>query len=452
MVGVRSAAWVALFILFGNTAGFAQTAASTARTCTGAVLNACSELTNASIDASRDKTLALPVQRDGGIVFNSAAALAGTTSSNEARSAATEAQLRKIAQPSPARAEKALAVVKRVRAQALELITGGIAPNQQTAEQRTLIERLKTFDVRVVPNDNPLCSVTVPVGFPNAGYARETHTLELCPAALAVGELELTQFLVHEMGHVVEPCSTANPLLKVDKDAAYRGPLAECNKDFFYDENGEQLQTIDPFVGILMSQQPPYMNANLLREPFKTLIACGALTPVPNSNTPAPSFFKTTQACVAKNFTSAGQLAAERTATVRAKANHTKIAAERAKYRAENPQVCDGTYREQFADSFAAKLIGQMAERAAWTPNDFKVAFLDVQGYDCFEHASGQHLDDRYPPASYRMASILNDPSTRSRLNCKAPATTPSLCPLVMDGLNASSRAAAKPAPAKNVK
>ncbi len=447
-MSVRSAAIAAIFLI-----AVSADAAPVQRTCDGSALTDCELLGKAGLDGSHEKSLALPVQRGGGIVFNSAAYFRALNTGNLKLTQDLETQLGQIAAPAaPLREQKALAGVEKVRAYATAVVANNVAKENWTTEQRALVDRLQTIEVKILSNANSVCSQEVPLGFPNAFYAFDTHTLNLCPALINMTEVQIEQTIAHEMGHVIEPCTASKTLFKVDKDQAFKGPLAECDQHFFYDEDGNPLEVIDGFIGALISEKPAHMAGDPDREPYKTLASpsCRALTLVAHSATTAPAFFKATMNCVSQNFVKAND--AEKLkleAQTLSVANHISVAAAQTKLREKNPPICNSLYREQFADSFAAKVIGQIADEEHWKADDFKVAFLEFQGYACAEAKAGHGFDDRYPPYSYRLAAVLNNPVMQKSLNCAAPLPKPPLCPLQISSEGAAASARRVRAPAK---
>ena len=80
--------------------------------------------------------------------------------------------------------------------------------------------QLVVFRPQPLPVDSTICSG------PNAFYSPSSHDFSICPQDLEVPEESLRRTIAHEVGHSIDPCNVASPLVKIEGE---RKPSAKTD-------------------------------------------------------------------------------------------------------------------------------------------------------------------------------------------------------------------------------
>lgn len=471
-----------VFILFYSalspaSSSGAHPSSSRTRVCDSSVLTPCGDLAKAPLNASHDNTLKLPVPKDGGAIFNLLALYMNVDSKDPAKKAALATQLSKMMVVSTDRQKQALATAERVRRAAIKMIAAGTP----SADQQSLITRLNLIKIDVTTNPHDLCMKDVQAGSPNAGYDDETHALFICTAATNITETQLIHILGHEFGHSVSPCMSSTVLYEMKKDSLYPGPLSACMPDYFPSESGSETagesgedapaappKKTDQVLDRLIQNKNEYAILPAGLPIVKELVACGIAKAVPKTQPQPSTVFHSTMLCLDALYSSRYNAAIKLDTDQRRVLNdRLSVADAKAAAKAASPAQCERVVEEHFADSFEAKLVGQIAHEPPWSTADFQTAFLEKQAYVCKllqipESQRNGSEDPRYPSALVRAQTVMDDPSIRDLMTCEQP-TDMKHCPLKISGeaapkLNSEATnlnqtfAPAAPAPARALK
>ena len=404
----------------------------------------CAELKRSPVNAALDKSLGLPAYQDGSVVFNAVAAfkdfdpknLLGSYINNKST------DLKSIANPSPAQVRNALRTAENIRTSAIDLITLGVRdPKLWTPEQTALVGRLQTVKFIMISNDDPACdSPAAPLGTPNAQYRFAIHSVALCPSAAKLAEPALFNILSHELGHVVQPCSQTYPIYKTKPGRLTRAELANCSDDFVASnaEDAEPATELQKALADAVERDATYMVDQDRGEVFPKLVKCGIIEPalmassslsarrpsrLPSSRT--GGLMDETESCIENLY--------------REKSSKTPDVA----------AICLSKVQEHFADSFAARLVGQIALDHQWNESQVRVTAFEYATESCTERSWHLGINPDYPSMATRVQVLSNDPALASKLGCADAPASKSLCPLQLNNAGASSNHAMKKAPAK---
>lgn len=412
--------------------------------CDASMLPSCEKLAAAHLDASHDvAALGLPVPRDGGAVFNAFNYSVNLNKSPQADVQLSAAQTALMRDPG-LRSGEANAIAEDVRRAAISMVTNGALTS--SPEQKALISRLSSVTIDIDTNPPDLCGEkAAPRGFPEAAYDPATHTLFICRAAQNITEKQLVHTLAHEFGHSVSPCKEQQTLYKFNSEKLYEAVLHECFPNYFSVEHPEETVP-NAEMKLIYQQRPAYAIRGKYSRDFKDALDCGIVAPVANSSFKNPVLFKLTEACLIQKHARARTTRLDDAASQQSIARHISTARARASEAAATPPECESPVEENFADSFEAKLIGQIATNpewrkghpeATWKSGDYAEAILEKAGYACAAARNPAAVEDpRYPKAHDRVETILDDPTTRKIMGCERPRDT-KLCPLEF-GSNAS--------------
>jgi hypothetical protein len=399
----------------------ASSAATAPRTCDASALPDCAALASAPLDARGQLGFGTP--RDGGAIFNGQAYWNAVDSKDEkVRKAVVDAQA-KLMTNSPAHETRAKKIADETRKKAIDFIKMRLP---ESPERALLIERLTAVKIETFPQPPDLCGIeSVPAGFPNLGYSSHTNTLSICTPATNITERQLVRMLAHEFGHVISPCMAQTKQYTLDKDQLFPGPLVECSKDFFYDDDGNRVGP-EETIQQLLDYQPDRIVSRELNPTLEKLLGCGIIKEIPNSSVPSSEAFAETKSCLLKKF----EPSLERSPAFKLARTSGKTPTQAAaQLHASGDDVCAADVEEAFADSFSASLLGQIALERNWSEKDLQVATLDQTAFNCYEESHGRAQMLQYELASMRIKALLNDPETAKRLRCEIPKDA-NLCPM----------------------
>lgn len=416
--------------------------------CNAAALPACAEIGKAPLDVSNSTGLGFSTPRDGGVTFNFYAAYKlMRAAQGKTRASLKQPDVASMAEVTEARATKSLAVIEALRKRAVALVSGTTRPLSE--EQAVLVQRLETLNIRKISNEDRLCSRDVPLGIPNLGWDSASHTLQICPAALNLSEAQLTEIAAHELGHVVNPCATAETLFQIDATKATKDGFANCHPSLAVDHPREKLSDEDLATLRMINNETKYAVGDPKIAYYRTLAKCGILIPAPVSNkTGKATLFKSTMNCLDRRYSEAYEDSLFEDTIGLIKRGLTEAQAN-ARVRSLSPSACFKKENEDFSDIFSAKLLSEIG--VGWPLDAVKSSLLKMQSYTCFEKLTRSRVFIGYPSASHRLQTMMNDPGISSRLNC-APVKAAAQCALQLNYPTAPTAPAAstveKPAPA----
>ena len=376
----------------------------TADTCSAEkLIGSCNTLKNLPVNVNGAKELNLPKFDDGSTIYNDP----GLKRSKE-----IEASI-----PSPSHSQRALDLSEKIRKASQELVVGDTREEHWSAEQKAMIERLKSVRVRLANSTNESCnSSPVSKVDPNANYHGWTHTLTICPPAARLATPAFLMLMAHEFGHVVSPCAMNRDLYKIDRSKIDSSPtiekcLGEKNdirfaQTMFPDGAGESVLSKTEYLS------PRYKSV------VSKLAQCGALIPRAKLDLDqGGNVFRQLTGCLQRSYA----------------INHSNYL----KRPSEPPsgrrldagppsdaqsQKCMGIFEEHFAEAIGAKLFANMLQAAPGTRDAARVGLVQMAGYACGEVSAPKEdpgMRFRYPTSADRVQIQMSDGNMQTALGCK---------------------------------
>lgn len=98
------------------------------------------------------------------------------------------------------------------------LIRRGKKDGELTAEEKILINKVRTIEWRDPDSPEVSNSTSCPGNAANAFYDPLSHTINVCPGQLFKSEAETMLFIAHEIGHAIDPCISRMDLWEVNQE------------------------------------------------------------------------------------------------------------------------------------------------------------------------------------------------------------------------------------------
>ncbi len=414
----------------------ASTEARVARICDSSILTDCTDLASAHLDASHDSSLHFQIPKDGGAIINELAYWVQVSSKNNAKKTEFALEQLKLNKASPARVKLALVTAERVRQAAITAVENGERPDAWSSEQKNLLARLRLLKIDPFENPHEVCGESQsPAGFANAGYVHETHTMYICAGAINATETQLISILGHEFGHVVSPCSMATTLFKMDSNRLLTDRLTKCMPQYI--ATGDKLAIEDDqFLNRWLRNKNQYAVVSTSLPIIKKLVACGIAKTAAKGPVQVPNFFGKTLTCLTQLYSPQYLKYVNDQGWQQSVAQGVSLEKGRSYVAALMSPQCTNIVEENFAESFKAMIVANVARDSHWSASDYQIAFLEMQGYNCALRqlpAGGRYEGEDYPKTEIRTMTVMNDPLTRVTLNCHIPKNA-KLCPLIIGG------------------
>ncbi len=201
----------------------------------------------------------------------------------EAGSAAKVAENQKLYQ---AKVDRAAMIFESTKVSLLEFLERSRTSTngEQIDNMRKRVELVK-FRPQPLPVDAAIC-----VG-PNAFYSSGTHDFSICPQDLEIPEESLRRTIAHEVGHAIDPCTIASPLVSVEgvRSAVSKGETAPDATGFIrykptgFSDTGKTRLAVDSHDNIEQSLDEIYkthktetvaVGIGLPQNPFASVVGC----------------------------------------------------------------------------------------------------------------------------------------------------------------------------------
>lgn len=358
--------------------------------------------------------------------------------------------------------QRALGLVDTARKTAIQYVTGGRDPSDWSAETRTIVERIKLIEFRISEPFSPDCFEASDPGLPNAAYSAMEHTIGLCHSLVKTPSHLIMAVLLHEIGHAVSSCNMKKPLLR----------HKEMTEDVFrcLNANGSQFDDVLDYEyealadqGDLTSADREFSMANrsLARTVgeiklgvdvnatnTETLLRCGAVERVVNSNLPVVQGNLQFDQCAFKRFTkdydrfvAASALKLDTMPKVLIKKEQNIVNS----FKENNPQSCYRKSEEHYADAFAAAALAVWHKTENKKRSDFRLAVYDLAQTYCMGKLEERNVSNAllYPSDETRLLSYLVPQHFKDQIGCTdliKPVCSVPEDPASLTSLSSSSR------------
>lgn len=433
------------FILFSFLSPALANAATSDACATRHVVN-CESLATTPMNAAGSKTLGFPASRDGTVYYNPL----GAYSRDGTLSDEGTARLATLGDASPAQVKRALDTSNDVKRMMMDFIRGDVRDDALTTEERTerdqLISRIDKLQIRMAENSEPMCDGEVQAGSPTAGYLAQSHTVYICPAAARTDVQSLVRTIAHEIGHVVQECSSTRPMFEVVKDRGSYQDFRDCSEDLIDSSGGEGMGFIkDKYLRRIADGNVTHVVESADESAIRDLVRCGILKPVQNSAVREPRLMRETEQCIQRgnraNYTKMLEVYVD--SDVEHDPTLTRATA-RERVQTWFKESCQNRMGEHYSDSFASAFLGHYAGVKRWKASDVKASTLLFSGMSCIDFESYNTM--AYPPWSDRTQVLLNSPALANLLGCSVSRPDTNLCPLVLTTRTDSRAAGTAPA------
>lgn len=375
----------------------------------------CAQLQQEPLNLRSSKTFAFSPKVDGTVVLNPVFAMTNQDSPELAR----------LAEFSATAEQRADSIVALATEEARTLIIGGTQPKALTAEQKAMLKRLDTLRFRVVENDSDFCSSNVPLGFPNLSYNGDTHTIQICPAAINAPSVKVFQDVAHELGHALHSCMLEAPLFAVSDSGRDRSAVRSCFGDL--DDDDGELSAIRSFIG-----DGAFKLASESRA-IKQYEICGLLNRVRTDGNykREPSVFRGLHLCLDKaHFAVHKRQMTEAIEETRGEMPQAKPHVLKKVAATEVGSLrCFRMSEENFADALSAKILGRYIAKARPSSEQVRAGLIEWAGWACSEQIHGRSKGSiNYPTARHRFNTIINDTAIAAAVGCSLTSEVAGLC------------------------
>jgi hypothetical protein len=324
---------------------------------------------------------------------------------------------------------RALTIADTARKYAIEYITGGRDPSSWSIETRVIVERIEKIVFRISGPFSSDCFDATDPGLPQAAYSPMEHTVGICHSLVKTPSNSILASILHEIGHAVSTCNMKKPLLRHKEltseafsclSAAGADLTTETETDSVDGSNGE---TGDSGRSLARSISEIKLGLDVNATNTETMLRCGAVERVPNSNLPTvrgnrqfddcatPQFAKDYDKYVAKFSLYRDSLPIGLTASEQSIVNQFKT---------NNPQSCYRKAEEHYADTFAAQALALWHKNENKKKEDFRLAVYDLAQTYCMGRLESRNVSNSYlyPSDETRLLSYLAPAHFQKQMGC----------------------------------
>lgn len=138
------------------------------------------------------------------------------------------------------------ALVSDAKAKLIHFLKQGKNESQLSEEQKTLIKKIDT--IKYNPGNDPMVQYSQDcIKGPNAFYLPSEHSINICDSVANLPDSQLIFIIGHELGHAIDPCSSASALYSVDKEKM--PSFAENNSELIKSKEGLNFNALFGFTG-----------------------------------------------------------------------------------------------------------------------------------------------------------------------------------------------------------
>lgn len=375
------------------------------------LVKSCGSLAQKGVSLSTGSPL-----QSGTVVFNAVAAMQSKN----------ESTLKKLASMDERSRLTTEAIFKKVRTATRSLVTGDALESTWTSEQKAMLERLESVEIKFLDTQNELCQENPVANFPTLWYFKQGHSILVCPSATKLHPAVLKRAIAHEMGHVISPCQLSRSFYGIDQKRLGSNEFMACAKGKSGWRNAQQWRE---YFGTrhFMIPDHPQKEAEL-----KGMEACGVIKKK-DATIQEPTLFKEIHSCLAGEYRSAYENWLDGETSKRLELEpESPAGAVRFEVAEQNPIKCLKEVDEHFADAVSARVFAAMIETEQGsgrdTDDDVKSSLTDWAAWMCFSRDPKAETRG-YPSSETRFRVATSEPLIQGKLHCRTLAV-PKFCSL----------------------
>lgn len=328
--------------------------------------------------------------------------------------------------------DRALAIADNARKRSIEYVTGGRDPALWSNETRTIVERIRMIEFRISDSSSSDCFEATDPGLPNAAYSAMEHSIGICHSLVKTHSNVITATILHEIGHAVSSCNMKKPLIRhreLTDDAikclnlAGAGIDSETIGEAEYERFVEEGELTSADRSLARSISEIKLGVDVSATNTETLLRCGAVERIPNSNLEFVRSNSGFDQCARKRYSGDYEKYVAHFSLYRdtLPIGMTKKEQDIVNgFKENNPESCYRKSEEHFADSFSAAALAHWHKNENKGLQDFRLSTYDLTQTYCMgrieeRNVSNPHL---YPSDETRLLSYLAPTYFQSLLGC----------------------------------
>lgn len=311
--------------------------------------------------------------------------------------------------------KRALALIDIAKKYAVEYVTGGRNPESWSVETKTIVERIGHIEFRISDSYSSDCFEATDPGLPQAVYSPMEHAIGLCHSLVKTHSNVIMATILHEIGHAVSTCNMKKQLLRHKE---LTNETFSCLHEAGADLESEE-EVPDRSLARSISEIKFGLDVNATNT--ETLIRCGAVERIPNSNLENVQGNSQFDQCASRQFANDYDRYVARFSLHQETLPKGLTPKEQNIvdwFKESNPQSCYRKAEEHFADTFAAQALALWHKSENKKPGDLQLAVDDLSQIYCMGHPLSVSSRYLYPDDDVRLLSYLAVPYFQSQMGC----------------------------------